>query len=234
VDQGTAPAGPCPAEESVRLANRILADADHQAAEITQQAAYQAAAVREAAERDAAELQATLMEMSVELGRVAAYVTGILQSTAMPATAPAAWPGTSPAPRPATKPATRPAKPTTLPGEPPTRPAEPPAKPAARSRQFRAARLPVLAMAVAIVFGLLAATTELAVRGYGFFVFRSPGTGATQQGPPGPPPSQPPAAHRHHQTTGRAQAGARGAHHHLRPDRAQGTSAEGRSPWPDR
>jgi hypothetical protein len=106
--------------------------------------------------------------------------------------------------------------------------------PAARSRQFRAARLPVLVMGVAILFGLIAATTEVALHGYDFFVFRSPGTGATQEGPPGPAPSRPPAAHRHDQATGHAQADTGGAHHHLRPDGAQATSAEGRWPWPDR
>lgn len=158
--------------------------------------------------------------------RMAAYVTGILQSTAMPATARAAGPDTSPAPRPAIRSAARPAKPTMMPGGPSTRPG--------RSRQFRAARLPVLAMGVAILFGLIAATGEMALRGYDFFVFRSPGTGATQQGPPGPAPSQPPAAHRHHRATGRAQACTREAHHHLRPDGAQATSAEGRQPWPGR
>src|SRR5262249_19490349 len=119
-DQGTAPADPSGTEESARAANWILFDADHQTAEIRQQAAYQAghirqaaeqdaaerdaaereaaereaaereaaereAAEREAAEREAAELRATLMEMSAELGRVAAQVPGILQSTAMPA-----------------------------------------------------------------------------------------------------------------------------------------------------
>jgi hypothetical protein len=82
-DQGTAPADLSWAGEPVRLANRILSDADHQAAEIRQQAACQVGDMREAAERDAAELRATLMEMSAELGRVAAYVTEILQSSAM-------------------------------------------------------------------------------------------------------------------------------------------------------
>ena len=222
-DQGTAPADPSGTEESARAANWILFDADHQTAEIRQQAAYQAghlrqaaeqdAAERDAAEREAAELRATLMEMSAELGRVAAQVTGILQSTAMPAAAPTAGPGNRPASPPTTRSATRPAKRATMPGGRPARPAKPAAKPAARSRQFRAARLPVLAMGVAILFGLIAATTQMALHGYDFFVFRSPGTGATQDGPPGPAPSQ---------------AGTRGAHHHLQPDGAQATNAEGR------
>jgi hypothetical protein len=166
--------------------------------------------------------------MSAELDRVAAYVTGILQSTVVSATAQAARPDKPAAPRPTTKSATRPAQPTTMPGEPPTRPAKPAARPATRSRQFRAARLPVLAMGIAILFGLIAATTEVALRGYDFFVFRSPGTGATQEGPLGPAPSRPPTAHRHHQATGWAPAGTRGTHHHLWPDGAQATSAEGR------
>jgi hypothetical protein len=252
-DQGTMPADPSGTEDSVRLANWILFDADHQTAEIRQQAAYQAghireaaereaaerdaaerdaaerdAAEREAAEREAAELRATLMEMSAELGRVAAQVTGILQSTAMPATAPAAGPRNPPASRPTTKSATRPAKRAAMPGGPPARPAKPAAKPAARSRQFRAARLPVLAMGVAILFGLIAATTQMALRGYDFFVFRAPGTGSTQEGPSGPAPSQPPAAQRHDQAKKCAQAGTQGAHDDLRPDGAQAACAEGR------
>jgi hypothetical protein len=55
-------------------------------------------------------------------------------------------------------------------------------------------RLSVLAMTIPILFGLIAATTQLALHGYGYFVFRSAGTGATQQGPAGPAPSQPPTA----------------------------------------
>jgi hypothetical protein len=247
-DQGTAPGDPSRTEDSVRLANWILFDADHQTAEIRQQAAYQtghmreaaereaaeraaaerAAAERKAAEREAAELRTTLMEMSAELGRVAAQVTGILQSTAMPATAPAAGPGNPPASRPTTKSAARPARRATMPGGPRARPAKPAAKPAARSRQFRAARLPVLAMGVAILFGLIAATTQMALHGYDFFVFRSPGTGATQEGPSGPAPSQPPAAQRHDQAKTCAQAGTQGAHDDQRPDGAQAACAEGR------
>jgi hypothetical protein len=110
----------------------------------------------------------------------------------------------------------------------PARPARPAAKPAARSRQFRAARLPVLAMGVAILFGLIAATTQMALHGYDFFVFRSPGTGATQEGPSGPAPSQPPAAQRHDQAKRCAQAGTQGARDDQRPDGAQATCAEGR------
>jgi hypothetical protein len=91
-------------------------------------------------------------------------------------------------------------------------PATPAERPARRSRQFRAMRLSVLAMTIPILFGLIAATTQLALHGYGHFVFRSAGTGATQQGPSGPAPSQPPAAEH------RRPAGAR-------PGRSAGTTS---------
>ena len=73
-----------------------------------------------------------------------------------------------------------------------------------RPRQFRAMRLAVFAMTVPILFGLIAATTQLAMYGYGSFVFRSAGTGATQQGPSGPSPSQASsqASAAHHDPTG--------------------------------
>ncbi|MFI5081752.1 MAG: hypothetical protein ACHQCE_11815, partial [Streptosporangiales bacterium] len=86
--------------DSVRLAERILADADSQAADIKQQAldhanairaaaeqeaedvrrqaAFQAEAIREAATREADELRAGAIRLSAELGQVAAYVTRTL------------------------------------------------------------------------------------------------------------------------------------------------------------
>ena len=73
-------------------------------------------------------------------------------------------------------------------------------------------RLTVLAMTIPILFGLISATGELALHGYGFFVFRSAGTGATQQGPSGPAPSQPPAAHHPHRI-GSGQADPQEARH---------------------
>jgi len=161
-------------ERSVRRANLTLPDADHRAPEIRHQASAEAPAARKAAE-----LQATLTEIRAELGRMAAHVTENPRSTAIAATVPAA------------RLEMRPAEPVSQPAEPAT-PAE---KPPGRPRQFRAMRLAVLAMAIPILFGLIAATTELALHGYGYFVFRSAGTGATQQGPSEPPPSQPSAAH---------------------------------------
>ena len=42
-------------------------------------------------------------------------------------------------------------------------------------------RLTATAMAVPITIGILCAAGEVALHGFGLFVFRSPGTGATQQ-----------------------------------------------------
>jgi hypothetical protein len=81
--------------------------------------------------------------------------------------------------------------------------ATPAAKPPGRPRQFRAMRLAVLAMTIPILFGLVAATTELALHGYGYFVFRSAGTGATQQEPSESSLSQPPTAHHRRRHVGR-------------------------------
>jgi hypothetical protein len=208
--QPAATSGSFRAQQPVGLANRTLPDPDHQAAETRQQGSAEAAALRQASEWDAADLRSALRDMRAELDRVAAHVAGSLQSPAMPVTAPAARPETQPAARRTTKPATWPAKPP--PAEPAARPAKPAAKPAGRPRQFRAMRLMVLAMTIPILFGLMAATGELALHGYGFFVFRSAGTGATQQGPSGPGPSQPPAAHHPHRP-GPGQAGPREARH---------------------
>jgi hypothetical protein len=159
-------------------------------------------------ERDATVLRPALMDMRAELDWVAARAAGTLQSTTTPMTAPAARPTA----RQTTKPTTPPAIPLSQPDEPATRPAKPAAKPAGPPRQVRAVRLAVLAMTVPILFGLITAGGELALHGYGFFVFRSAGTGATQQGPSGPALSQPPAAHHLHRT-GSGQAGPRGARH---------------------
>jgi hypothetical protein len=202
--QPSAPSDPSRAQQSVRLANRTLPDAGHQAAEISQQRLAVAAAPRQASEGDAAELRPALMEMRAELDRVAARAAGTLQSTTTPMTAPAARPTA----RRTTKPATPPAIPLPQPAESGTRPA----KPATPPRQVRAMRLTVLAMTIPILFGLMTAGGELALHGYGFFIFRSAGTGATQQGLSGPAPSQLPAAHHPHRTVS-GQAGPQGARH---------------------
>jgi hypothetical protein len=59
-----------------------------------------------------------------------------------------------------------------------------------RPRQHAAMRLVVLALAVPVLFGVIAATAQLAAHGYGFFIFRSAGTGATSNNPlPSPSPT---------------------------------------------
>jgi hypothetical protein len=280
-EQWTAPAGPARTEESLRLASRILSDADRQAAEIrqqasaeadaireaaerdatalrqqardqdtvireaaerdavalTQQAATRAAAIREAAERDAAELRATLTKMSAELSRVAAYVAENLDSTAMPATAPVAWPETQPAARPA-EPVTRPAEPTAKPAaqprqlramprpavRPDQRPARPATRPArrtekpARSRQSHTMRVFAGTITALVVLALGTGAYQLATRGFTFFVFRSAGTGATDNNAifPGIIPTPKPSPAHHHPTTGPGQHGARRTHHHVK------------------
>jgi hypothetical protein len=174
--------------DAVRVAERILSDADHQAAEIhheaaaqatavreaaeqeaaeiRQQAAAQAAVVREAAEREAAELRAHLLALSAELGRVAAYVTENLSRPATPVKAQPARPATAPAAKPAAEPVTK-------------RQAQPAAKPAARPRQLVAMRRVSVAVAALVALALTAGITEVALHGYQFFVFRQGGTGST-------------------------------------------------------
>src|SRR6266516_1017864 len=86
-------AGGFPNADSVRLAERILSDADSQAAGIRQEALGQANAIREAAAREADELRAGAIRLSAELGQVAAYVTRTLTIPAITAGEPEALPG---------------------------------------------------------------------------------------------------------------------------------------------
>jgi hypothetical protein len=181
--------------------------AEREAAAIRQQASDQAAAIREAAERDAAELRAAVLSMSGDLSRVAAYVTENLAVPAMPATRPArpaASPVTLPAQAPAASPAApaaRPAKPAARPIKPAAKPAKPTGKAAGRPRQYFAMRLSRLAVAAMVLFAVTAGSTEIALHGFSFFVFRAAGTGSTpdsglkeDQGP-GQPDA--PGTHRH-------------------------------------
>ena len=212
--------------QSLWLAGRILSGAEDQAAEIRyeardqaaamrataeQEAAeirQQAAAARATAEQEAAEIRAAAMTMSAELGRVAAYVTESLASPSMPATKPDAWPAIKPATHPGAKPDGRPGvKPGSRPtAKPATRPAakpdaQPGTKPGTRRRQYAALRLARIAIAAMFLFAVIAGTTEVALHGFKFFVFRSAGTGSTpdsglkeDQGP-----GQPNAPGAHHQ-----------------------------------
>ena len=181
----------------------IRAAAEQEAAEITRQASGQAAVIRAAAEQEAAELRASLMTMSAELSRVATYVTGNLAAPAKPATRPAERPVTKPSDRPAFQPVTRPVtKPSDRPAaEPAARPAT---KPAALARQHAARRLTRLITAVLILFAAVCGTTEIALHGFSFFVFRSAGTGSTPgnglQEDQGPGQPNAPGTHHHHVT----------------------------------
>jgi hypothetical protein len=207
-----------PTAGPVRLAGRILSVADDQAAEITQQASSQAAAIRAAAEREAAEitrqassqaaairaaaeqeateLRTVLMTMSGELSRVATHVTENLARPTKPATSPPARPAERPAAKPAPRRGTKPS------GHPATKPADRPAtKPAGQPRQYAAMRLTRRVIAALVLFAVISGSTEIALHGFSFFVFRSAGTGATpgnglgeDQGPGQP---NAPRAHRH-------------------------------------
>ena len=118
------------------------------------------------------------------------------------------WP-TRPAGRTTMRPATRPGR---RPARPATRPARRTGK-SARSRQGHAARLFAGTIAALVVLALGTGAYQLATRGFTFFVFRSAGTGATDNNAvfpsiiPTPKPSPSP-----HPTAGTGQHGAR-AHH---------------------
>ncbi len=81
--------------DSLKLAGRVLSEADQQAAAIRtaalqkaarvrQLAIEDAAALREAADRDAAKMRAAVMKRRTDLGEVAAYVTENLAGTSAP------------------------------------------------------------------------------------------------------------------------------------------------------
>jgi hypothetical protein len=106
--------------DSIRLVERMLAEADQQAtriittaeqtaAEIGQSAAEQAAAALAVAEQEAARLRASLAEMTAELGRAAESVRETLVSPVPPAARPSDRPATRSGTRPAVLPAAKPA-----------------------------------------------------------------------------------------------------------------------------
>jgi hypothetical protein len=251
----------------------IRQGAEREAAEIRQLAAAQAAAVREAAEqeadaiRGAAQREADTLRSAVKAisADLTAYITEKLpgpiervaggagpaegypapaEGYARPASSPekdrpgsgtwATAPHEAPARReeadhyekaapggPATgsaMSATTPVRPGTRPrpARPATRPARRTEKPA-RSRQGHTARLFAGTIAALVVLALGTGAYQLATRGFTFFVFRSAGTGATDNSAifpgiiPTPKPSPSP-----HPTAGTGQHGARGAHHRRR------------------
>jgi hypothetical protein len=167
------------AAEIRQQAAAARAVAEQEAAEIRQQAA----AARAIAEQEAAEIRAAALTMSDELGRVAAYVTESLTSPSMPATKPADRPTTKPDGRQVTKPDARPdtspdARPITKPAaRPATRPADRPGtKPG--GRQVKTMRKMVVALVAVFLVGAVSGTTEIALHGFSFFIFRNAGAGA--------------------------------------------------------
>ena len=259
-------------EDSLRLTQRILSDADSEAAAITQealeqasaireaaereaeeirrqaaceadaareaervagelkrQAAEQAEAMREAAEREADELRADAIRLSAELGEVAAYVTRTLTTPAMPVPELPAQSGQHYTegidgyPRSGGGPQTW--EPDAA-WEPETWP--PPARPATRhvrrtekpprSRQSRAMLAFAGTITALVVLVLGTGAYQLATRGFTFFVFRSAGTGATDNNAvfPGIIPAPKPSPAHQHPKTGPGQHGARRARHHAK------------------
>jgi hypothetical protein len=184
-------------EDPLWMAGQVLTLADDKAALIAQEAQDDAAAIREAAQRDAAaireaaereaaELRARLNSMLGELGRITAYLTESLAGPALSAIAPA-LPATAEALRvtAVAMPAVAPTLPDARPARPATRPARPSGRPATKpaGRQAKAMRKMVAAFAVASVLGAVAGTTELALHGLPFFIFRANGAGASEVGP---------------------------------------------------
>jgi hypothetical protein len=151
----------------------VCAAAERETEKIWQLASAQAASVREAAEREAAELRATVIRLSAVDGGVASHEAARLVGTPGTRTVgkPAARPEAQPGTRRAAKPGARLAR----------RPQGPP-------RQLVAARVAATATAALFLCALSTGTTELALHGFKFFVFRSAGTGET--GPSAPSDQQ--------------------------------------------
>jgi len=160
-----------------------LARARQEAAELMRQAGERAAATLAAAEREAAEARAEVMKLSAHLGGVASYVAENLGTRALPPARSVdqlmiGAPPDEPAVKPKAAPRERPAT------------ARPPAGRAANAkvaaanpnavpRQILAGRVMGIIVLAMFMFALLAGTSEVALHGFRFFVFRSVGTGET-------------------------------------------------------
>jgi hypothetical protein len=124
------------------------------------------------------------------------------------------WP-TRPADQTTTRPATRPGRRPVIPA---TRPAKRRTEKPARSRQYRSMRAFAGTITALVVLALGTGAYQLATRGFTFFVFRSAGTGATDNNAifPGIIPTPKPSPAHHHPTTGPSQHGARRTRHHAK------------------
>jgi hypothetical protein len=164
--------------------------AEREAELVWRQASVQAAAIREASEREAAELRATVMKLSATPGGLAgtedalggqeAGALGTRSARRLTAT-PEATPGARGEAGPAARPMRRPQGP---------------------PRQRVAIRVAAAATAALFLFAITAGTTEIALHGFAFFVFRSAGTGETgpsglqeDQGPGQPDAPKPTPSH---------------------------------------
>jgi hypothetical protein len=177
-------------EAAEREAKAIREQAAQEAAALTREATQQAAKIREAAEKEAAQMRAALAAMSGEMGRVAAYVSENLTVPAIPAARPAEAPVTRPTnpsslrelpAAPDTRPErpVRPERPAPRPARPATAPAVPGKEPGRRTRQQNAMRVSKFAVAAGLLGVAAAASTEFALHGPSFFVFRQGGAGET-------------------------------------------------------
>jgi hypothetical protein len=160
--------------DSIRLAERMLAEAEDQATKIVT-----------TAEREAAELRAAVAKLTTELGTVATQAIENLAIPSLPgtsaklATRPTTRPTAEPTAESVTKVQTRRAtKPAARPGVSPRR--APKARPAAnpKARQIGAWRKMTAALAVLFLIGVTSAATEIGLHGLSFFVFRNTGAGA--------------------------------------------------------
>jgi hypothetical protein len=180
--------------------------AEREAEVVWQQASAQAAAVREAAEREAERLRATVIKLSA--GPAAQpEAEPVIGRPAEPVIGRAAGPASGRAAEPGTRLVRRPQGP---------------------PRQLVAIRVAAAATAALFLVATAAGTTEVALHGFAFFVFRSVGTGETgsgglqeDQGPGQPDAAKPtPSQVKAHQVTADS---ARRGRCGQRPARERGT-----------
>jgi hypothetical protein len=138
------------------------------------------------AAEEAARLRVVILSLSERLSEMSAYVTQNLESPGDPATmrpraiVPAQTAVIAPRRR-----GTEPGAPAAAPPRPPGRPGQADSRtgsakrPQKRRRQYQAMRIATCASAVLLVFALVSGATEIGLRGFKFFVFRSGGTGET-------------------------------------------------------
>ena len=156
-----------------------LAEAKQEAAELMRQAAERAAATLAAAEREAAEARAEVMKLSAHLGGVASYVAENLGSRALPAARSAtARPAAGRAAN-SRAAAAKPASAESASARAAAAKAAAAANPNAVPRQILAGRVMGIIVLAMFMFALLAGTSEVALHGFRFFVFRSIGAGET-------------------------------------------------------